>query len=131
MQRKFKIAVNGVDYQVSVEELGAEPLAAVPAPAAAAPSVAAPTVAAPIAPAALAPVASQAVGSDEAAQMGGIIAHIYVKVGQMVGEGERLLDIEAMKMKIPLISSKSGTVTRLLVSEGDPVENGQALLSIA
>ncbi len=116
MPRQFKITVNGVDYQVAVDELGAEPFAAVPAP---------------VAPAAPAPVASEASGSDQPAQMGGVVAHIYVKVGQRVGEGERLLDLEAMKMKIPLISSKSGTVTRILVAEGDSVENGQALLSIA
>jgi len=126
MPRQFKITVNGVDYQVAVDELGAEPFAAVPAPAAAAPAIPAP-----VAPAAPAPVASEASGSDQPAQMGGVVAHIYVKVGQRVGEGERLLDLEAMKMKIPLISSKSGTVTRILVAEGDSVENGQALLSIA
>lgn len=127
MQRKFKITVNGVDYQVAVEELGDSPLAVAPAPVA--PLAAVASLAA--APAALAPAANEAVGSDELAQMGGAVAHLYVKLGQMVGEGERLMDLEAMKMKIPVISSKAGTVTRILVAEGDAVENGQPLLSIA
>lgn len=127
MQRKFKITVNGVDYQVAVEELGDSPFAAAAVPVA---PVAAVAPAVPSAPAAVAPAANAAVGSDELAQMGGVVAQLYVKVGQVVGEGERLMDIEAMKMKIPVIASQSGAVTRILVAEGEAVENGQALLRI-
>lgn len=131
MSRQFKITVNGVDYQVAVEELGVGAPVAAPAPAfiTAAPVAAAPAPAPVAAPAAVA--AAPAGAGDEVAQMGGVVAQIYVNQGQSVNIGDRLLDLEAMKMKIPLMASRSGQVTRILVNQGDAVEGGQALISIA
>jgi biotin carboxyl carrier protein len=36
-----------------------------------------------------------------------------------------------MKMKTPVIASRSGTVSRVLVKPGDTVEGGQSLVTIA
>ena len=129
MPRQFKITVNGIDYQVAVEELGTQS-----APAQFAASVAAAPVVnvAPPPSAAPAPAAKAAASAgDETAQMGGVVAQIYVKQGQSITEGTRLLDLEAMKMKVPVIATRSGKVTRILVAEGDAVDSGQALISIS
>jgi len=128
MHRQFKITVNGVDYQVAVEELSGQPAAS--AAAASAPVHSAPP-ASPVsrAPQTAAPAAAVS-ANDEVAQMGGVVATIYVRIGQSVGAGERLLDLEAMKMKVPLTSTRAGEVTRILVAEGEAVDAGQALVSI-
>jgi len=51
-----------------------------------------------------------------------------IKVGDKVTEGQTLLIIEAMKVMNPLASPRDGTVTRILVSDGQPVEFGEPLL---
>jgi acetyl-CoA carboxylase biotin carboxyl carrier protein len=51
-----------------------------------------------------------------------------VKVGDKVTEGQTLLIIEAMKVMNPLASPHAGTVTQILVSDGQPVEFGEPLL---
>ena len=53
-----------------------------------------------------------------------------LKVGDEVTEGQTLLIIEAMKVMNPLASPRAGTVTRILVSDGQPVEFGEPLLII-
>ncbi len=53
-----------------------------------------------------------------------------LKVGDNVTEGQTLLIIEAMKVMNPLASPRAGTVTRILVSDGQPVEFGEPLLIV-
>ncbi len=55
-------------------------------------------------------------------------AATLVKVGDKVTEGQTLLIIEAMKVMNPLASPHAGTVTQILVSDGQPVEFGEPLL---
>jgi acetyl-CoA carboxylase biotin carboxyl carrier protein len=57
-------------------------------------------------------------------------APALLKVGDKVAEGQTLLIIEAMKVMNPLASPHAGTVTRILVSDGQPVEFGEPLLII-
>ena len=54
----------------------------------------------------------------------------FVKVGDTVREGQTLLIIEAMKVMNPLASPRAGTVTRILVSDGQPVEYGEPLIIV-
>ncbi len=54
----------------------------------------------------------------------------FVKVGDTVREGQTILIIEAMKVMNPLASPRAGTVTQVLVSDGQPVEFGEALIVI-
>ena len=54
----------------------------------------------------------------------------YVKVGDMVTEGETVCLIEAMKTFNPVKAHKSGKVTKVLVEAGDPVEYGEPLVII-
>jgi acetyl-CoA carboxylase biotin carboxyl carrier protein len=55
-------------------------------------------------------------------------APAFVSVGQTVATGETLLLIEAMKTFNQIKAPRAGTVTRILVSNGAPVEYGEPLL---
>ena len=54
----------------------------------------------------------------------------YVQVGDAVNEGDTLLIVEAMKVMNPLPAPRSGTVTRIMITDGQPVEFGEPLLVI-
>jgi acetyl-CoA carboxylase biotin carboxyl carrier protein len=54
----------------------------------------------------------------------------FVKVGDKVSEGDTLLIIEAMKTMNHIPAPKSGTVKRLLVEDGAPVEFGAPLMIV-
>lgn len=105
------------------------------APAAAAPAAAAPAAAA--TPAADAPedpaahpgaVASPMVGTAYLSSEPGIDP--FVKVGDKVSEGQTLMIIEAMKTMNQIPAPKSGTVKRILVEDGAPVEFGAPLMIV-
>jgi acetyl-CoA carboxylase biotin carboxyl carrier protein len=55
-------------------------------------------------------------------------APAFVTAGQSVAVGQTLLLIEAMKTFNQIKAPKAGTVSRVLVSNGAPVEYGEALL---
>ncbi len=128
MQRVFKINVNGTDYDVAVQELTDATSQIMPKYSATAPvQTASSTPTASPAPATRAPTGS----GDQCAQMSGVVAGILVKQGQSVNEGDRIMELEAMKMKVPVIANRSGSVSRILVNIGDGVEKGQALVTLA
>ncbi len=54
----------------------------------------------------------------------------YVKPGDSVREGDIVCLIEAMKTFNPVKAHKSGSVSKILVEGGDPVEYGQPLVII-
>ncbi len=68
---------------------------------------------------------------DQCAQMGGVVSGVMVKEGQQVNEGDKIAELEAMKMKVPVMASRSGQVSKVCVAIGDAVEAGQVLLTIA
>ena len=106
--------------------------AAAPAPAAAAAPAAAPAAPAPTAeadPASLpGAVTSPMVGTVYLAPEPG--APAFAKVGDTVSEGETLLIIEAMKTMNHIPAPKSGTVKRIVVEDGAPVEFGAPLMIV-
>ncbi len=55
----------------------------------------------------------------------------FVKVGDPINEGDTLCIIEAMKMMNKIESDISGTIERVLVQNGDPVEFDQVLFLIS
>jgi glutaconyl-CoA/methylmalonyl-CoA decarboxylase subunit gamma len=134
--KKFNITVNGVSYEVDVEEIkdGAAPSAvAAPRPQAAAPAAAAaPAPAASKAPAAApAPAAAApAGGTTVESPMPGNIWKVLVKEGQQVKDGETLIILEAMKMENDIPSPCDGVVASLHVAEGAAVNGGDILVSI-
>jgi acetyl-CoA carboxylase biotin carboxyl carrier protein len=54
----------------------------------------------------------------------------FITVGQTVAVGQTLLLIEAMKTYNQIRAQKAGTVMRILVETGQPVEYGQPLLIV-
>jgi acetyl-CoA carboxylase biotin carboxyl carrier protein len=55
-------------------------------------------------------------------------APAFIKAGDTVAEGQTLVLIEAMKTYNPVRAPRAGKVTRILVSDGMPVEYGEPLL---
>lgn len=102
------------------------PVAALPAPAAA-PQIAGPA-AAPTAELSKNAVPSPMVGTAYLAPAPGAAA--FIEIGQTVKEGQTLLIIEAMKTMNQIPSPRSGTVTAILVEDGQPVEYGMPLAII-
>jgi acetyl-CoA carboxylase biotin carboxyl carrier protein len=54
----------------------------------------------------------------------------FIEVGQTVSEGQTLMLIEAMKTFNPIRAPRGGKVTRILVTDGQPVEFGEPLAII-
>lgn len=109
----YTITVNGQNYVVQVTE-GGDISAVAPAAPAAAP-------------------AAPAAGSGESvpAPLAGNIWKVQVSAGQAVQEGEVLVILEAMKMETEVRAAKSGTVVSVDVKEGDTVQVGDSLITLA
>lgn len=54
----------------------------------------------------------------------------FIEVGSKVSVGQTLLIIEAMKTMNQIPSTRAGTVTQILVEDGQPVEFGEPLVII-
>jgi acetyl-CoA carboxylase biotin carboxyl carrier protein len=61
------------------------------------------------------------------AELVGNLWKIVTEVGQQVEEDDTLMILESMKMEIPITSPLTGTVTEILVKEGDVVQEGQTV----
>ncbi len=61
------------------------------------------------------------------AELVGNLWKIVVEVGQAVDEDDTLMILESMKMEIPITSPTAGTVTQILVAEGEVVQEGQTV----
>ncbi len=105
----------------------AAPAVAAPAPAAA-PAAAPVEAAAPAAPSHANAVKSPMVGTVYLAPEPG--AKDFVSVGQKVAAGDTLLIVEAMKVMNPIAATAAGTVTAVLVENGQPVEFDQPLVVV-
>jgi len=65
------------------------------------------------------------------APMPGNIWKIKTSVGAKVEKHEVLLILEAMKMENEVVAPEAGTVTAILVKEGDSVEPGKIMVELA
>ena len=54
----------------------------------------------------------------------------FVEVGQKIKKGQTIIIIEAMKTMNHVPSTQDGTVSEILVKDGQPVEFGQPLISV-
>ena len=111
--------------------------AAAPVSYAAPPAVAAPAAA----PVASAPAAESAPAASSAnavkSPMVGTVylaanpeAKPFIAVGQKVAAGDTLVIIEAMKVMNPITAPSAGTVSAILIENGQPVEFDQALVVV-
>ena len=116
--KKYTITVNGVAYDVTVEEGGSVASApnAVPAAPAAAPAPAA-------------PAGAQGSVKVESPMPGKILA-VKKNVGDAVKSGDVILVLEAMKMENEIVAPQDGTVASINVSVGDSVESGATLATL-
>jgi acetyl-CoA carboxylase biotin carboxyl carrier protein len=57
-------------------------------------------------------------------------AAAFVQIGQTVAEGDTLLIVEAMKTMNHIPSPRAGTVKRILIDDGTPVEFGAPLMIV-
>ena len=121
----YIVTVNGVSYEVQVEKADGAAAPAVKAPVkAVAPKAAAPAPKA-------APKASGAAGSVKiTAGAAGKIFKIAAPVGTAVKAGDAVIILEAMKMEIPVVAPKDGTVASIDVTEGQMVEAGAVIASL-
>lgn len=117
------VTVNGVAYNVTVEEGTGAPVAAAAPAAAPAPAPAA----APAAPAAPAGAAGSVVVN---APMPGNILDVKVKPGDSVKAGDTLLILEAMKMENEISAPQDGTIASIDVRKGDVVDSGALLCTM-
>lgn len=129
----------GDSLNVKVSKGGAPVVASVAMPA---PAPAPAPAAAPAAPAPAAEPASA--GDDPASHPGAVTSPMvgtaylspepgaapFVAVGQQVSEGDTLMIVEAMKTMNHIPATHSGTVKRVLVSDGDAVEFGAPLMIV-
>ena len=124
-----KVNVNGISFEVEMKQpINAAPKkkkVEAPQPAKAAPAAQAAPAAAAAAPA---PAAAQAAGTQVTAPLPGTITDIKVTVE--VQAGETVVVLEAMKMQNNIEAENDGTVTAILVKQGDSVMEGTALVTI-
>lgn len=131
--KNYRITVNGVSYDVTVEETAAVATTQ-PAPAQTTP-VAAPAPKAAPAPAPAAAPAPKAVPAATGANvikapMPGTIVKVNVKAGDSVKRGDVLCVLEAMKMENEIMAPADGTVAGVNVSAGESVQTDAVLLSL-
>src|SRR5580700_2486167 len=96
-------------------------------------------------PAGSVPATAAAVDADDVAKHPGVVpspmvgtaywasepgAKPFIEVGSKVSVGQTLLIIEAMKTMNQIPSTRAGTVTQILVEDGQPVEFGEPLVII-
>ena len=134
-----KVNVNGIPFEIEMQK----PINAAKHPALAATKRSANTAPAePVAPVAAAPVqpatkpqpaqpaAPAGAGTPVKAPLPGTINAINVKVGDKVGVGDIVVVLEAMKMQNNIEAETAGTVTSILVNQGDTVMEGAVMLTI-
>ncbi|MDX2021638.1 MAG: acetyl-CoA carboxylase biotin carboxyl carrier protein subunit [Deltaproteobacteria bacterium] len=65
------------------------------------------------------------------AHIAGTVWKIEVKVGDSVTAGQVVVILESMKMEMPVEAAGPGTVSAILVQEGQAVEEGQAVVELS
>jgi biotin carboxyl carrier protein len=55
---------------------------------------------------------------------------VLVSEGDQVDDGDTLVILESMKMEIPVLAERPGTVTKLHVAEGDVVQEDELIAEI-
>ena len=126
------VTVNGVNYQVELEN---EPSPAVAAAGAQAPASVSDAQAIPLEGAqGVKTTAGNAVagsGKVIGSPLPGVIISVDVKEGQAVKRGQKVAVIEAMKMENEILSDVDGTITAIHVKQGDSVLEGADIVTIA
>lgn len=130
--RRLRITVEGVAYDVTVEDLDAaeapRPIPpATPYPVASA----APATGEHVRPPRAETIeARPATPGDVVSPMAGVVVSVGVEVGARVESGHPLLVLEAMKMQTTVAAPHAGTVGAIAVAAGASVQEGQVLMTL-
>ena len=129
--KKYKVNVNGTEYEVCVELIGDDGRA----PAQVASTVTVPTQTATptvesAAPAQTANNAAAGDGEPVKAPLQGTILAVNISAGDSVKKGDVVMVLEAMKMENEIMAPKAGTVTQVVTSKGASVSSGDPLVVI-
>lgn len=127
MRRKFIVTIDGIAYEVEVEELEEVPEGIPPSDDLSG-----------LVPAVSKVSPQPSSRSEEALEEKAVISapfpaqvlSIKKNLGDNVREGEVLLILEAMKMEIEISSPRDGIIDEILVEEGKRVESGDKLLTV-
>ena len=115
--KTYTVTVNGVSYEVTVEEKGASSSVNVPSPEKAP-----------------APAASPAAAPQGAvtvkAPMPGTIVKLLKQTGDAVKSGDVLCVLEAMKMENDIVAPQDGTIASVHVTKGASVKSDEILFSL-
>ena len=127
MNKQYKVTVNGKIFDVNVEEV-AEGAVVQSAPA--------PVVEQPVVveqPKQPEVVVSQPTGGNVTqitSPMPGNIWKIVKKPNEKVNKHETILILEVMKMENEIVAPEAGTITNILVAEGNKVDAGQVIIEM-
>ncbi|MGK3209314.1 biotin/lipoyl-binding carrier protein [Amycolatopsis sp. MEPSY49] len=61
------------------------------------------------------------------AEMVGTVLEVVAEPGAALNAGDTVLILESMKMELPAVSARAGTLTSLAVAKGDRVQQGDVL----
>lgn len=116
--KKYKVNVNGTDYEIGIELMSETEAAAA-------------KTAAPAQATAAAPAAASASGAGEQVKcpMPGTILDVKVSEGQSVKAGDVLMILEAMKMENEIMAPCDGQVTSV-IAKGTSAQTGMVLCTI-
>ena len=63
--------------------------------------------------------------SEVKSEIGGRVWKLEARVGDRLAADDAILILESMKMEIPVLSPKAGTIKEIKVSEGETIGEGQ------
>lgn len=121
--KKYNIKVNGVSYEVEVEEVGGsvssvQPVQTVPKSETS------------VAPAPVPQPGNSATGSNSVTSpMPGTIVKINVKPGDSIKKGDVFLVLESMKMENDITAPQDCTIASVNVNQGASVSTGDVLVT--
>lgn len=114
-ENKVKVTVNGTTHTVELEEKTSE-----------VPVTVRPVVTRPVA------ASNNATTNDKPLKspLPGVILDVFVKVGDSVKNGQKVVLLEAMKMENNIDADKDGVVKEIKIAKGDSINEGDTLLII-
>lgn len=148
MMKKYKVKVEEKTYMVEIQDLKSKPILAVvdgvtfeiwseevecmPEVKAAQAKTTTQAAAPPMISQAATPVSGSGLTSNTIkAPIPGVVIAIKVHPGDVVETGQEICVIEAMKMRNPIRSSRSGTIASVPVTVGQSVSHGELLVEFA
>ena len=132
--RKFRVIVNGLAYEVEVEEISGQvnvggnvaPVVETVKESISPPAVTSPSVSKPTS---VTTAANSSSALTVNAPLPGVVLAHKVNVGDAVQKGQVLLLLEAMKMENEIVAPKDGRIAKILANVGQSVGVGEALIT--